>query len=407
MIGVPSADYDEAGNQKHMGGYAFVYDAESRVKESTISGETTSYAYDGEGRRVKKVLGSNTTVFVYDAAGQLAAEYSTGEPTEFGTSYLTADHLGSTRVVSDANGGVTERHDYRPFGEELFTGVSGRTSDLKYPAGDTGVRLKFTGKERDAETGLDYFGARYFSGTEGRFTSPDPKMFPSAFDDPQSWNKYAYTRNNPLRYIDPDGEDWVDIVKGTINAFTSDYAAGAGRIRGGNSDFRMGQAIGDALATVAGTAEALFGGGEAIVTSPAALTVAGAVVPAAGAATAVHGTTTAIIAGANLTNAALSSAQDRAPSSTGKPSLSDHKKALGKVHEEVGKQPKGEPGKFGSPQAGDSKKGYRLDPAHPNAKPGSPEAQTHINWWDFTEGKKNKGGRTGAEPVGPRNQEQY
>ena len=83
-----------------------------------------------------------------------------------------------------------------------------------------------------------------------------------------------------------------------------------------------------------------------------------------------------------------------------KPSLSEHKEALGKVHEEVGKLPKGEPGKFGGPQAGDSKKGYRLDPAHSNAVPGSAETQTHINWWDFTTGKKGSGGRKGAVPVG-------
>jgi RHS repeat-associated protein len=67
-----------------------------------------------------------------------------------------------------------------------------------------------SGKERDAETGLDYFGARYFSGAQGRFTSPDPKMFPHDITDPQSWNKYAYTYNNPLRYTDPDGRSPQD-----------------------------------------------------------------------------------------------------------------------------------------------------------------------------------------------------
>jgi RHS repeat-associated protein len=67
--------------------------------------------------------------------------------------------------------------------------------------------VKFTGKERDGETGLDYFGARYFSGAQGRFTSPDPENA-SGFlysDDPQSWNGFAYGRNNPLKFVDPDG----------------------------------------------------------------------------------------------------------------------------------------------------------------------------------------------------------
>ena len=65
------------------------------------------------------------------------------------------------------------------------------------------------GKERDAETGLDYFGARYFGGGMGRFTSPDPLMASAVPELPQSWNRYSYVLNNPLRYIDPTGEVWV------------------------------------------------------------------------------------------------------------------------------------------------------------------------------------------------------
>jgi RHS repeat-associated protein len=61
-----------------------------------------------------------------------------------------------------------------PFGEELFAGVGGRTTAQGYSQPD-GVRMKFTGKERDTETGLDYFGARYYSSTQGRFTSVDPE----------------------------------------------------------------------------------------------------------------------------------------------------------------------------------------------------------------------------------------
>jgi RHS repeat-associated protein len=65
----------------------------------------------------------------------------------------------------------------------------------------------FTGKERDSETGLDYFGARYMSSAQGRFTSPDPVHFQaSMLEDPQRFNLYAYVRNNPLRFIDPKGE---------------------------------------------------------------------------------------------------------------------------------------------------------------------------------------------------------
>jgi RHS repeat-associated protein len=65
--------------------------------------------------------------------------------------------------------------------------------------------ISFTGKERDAESGLDYFGARYYASTLGRFMSPDDFTKGTHVADPQSWNLYAYARNNPLRYIDRDG----------------------------------------------------------------------------------------------------------------------------------------------------------------------------------------------------------
>lgn len=57
---------------------------------------------------------------------------------------------------------------------------------------------KFTGKERDSETGLDYFGARYYGSNMGRFTSPDKPFADQHVYDPQSWNLYSYTRNNPI-----------------------------------------------------------------------------------------------------------------------------------------------------------------------------------------------------------------
>ena len=123
-----------------------------------------------------------------------------------GVEWLITDHLGTPRMVIDQSGalGNVKRHDYLPFGEELVAGQGGRTAALGY-TGD-GVRQKFTQKERDAETGLDYFGARYYSSAQGRFTSPDEFWKDSQIGDPQSWNKYAYVRNNPLRYVDPTGE---------------------------------------------------------------------------------------------------------------------------------------------------------------------------------------------------------
>ena len=83
------------------------------------------------------------------------------------------------------------------------------------------------------------------------------------------------------------------------------------------------------------------------------------------------------------------------------PAIGKIKGALEEVHGIVGKLPKGAAGKFGSPQRGTSVTGYRLDPAHPNAAPGSPEAGWHINYWNWTNGKKGSGGIWGAVGIPP------
>ncbi|MEZ5355751.1 MAG: RHS repeat-associated core domain-containing protein [Bryobacteraceae bacterium] len=79
--------------------------------------------------------------------------------------------------------------------------------------------MKYTGKERDAETGLDYFGARYMSSAQGRFTSPDPLLSSGRPWDPQSWNRYSYVLNNPLRYTDPLG---LYVWDGSLGGDTTD-----------------------------------------------------------------------------------------------------------------------------------------------------------------------------------------
>ena len=79
----------------------------------------------------------------------------------------------------------------------------------------------FTGKERDSESGLDYFGARYYGSALGRFTSPDPKIITKQrVMDPQQWNRYSYTRNNPLQFIDPDGKELKLAIYGVSGTVT-------------------------------------------------------------------------------------------------------------------------------------------------------------------------------------------
>ncbi|HEY5883476.1 MAG TPA: RHS repeat-associated core domain-containing protein, partial [Pyrinomonadaceae bacterium] len=231
--GQGTVTYDNAGNlTRDVDGHLYHYDAENKVV-SYDGGPSTggaSYSYDGDGRRVKKVVGGAqivTTVFVYDVMGKLVAEYSTAGPTGSGVSFITSDTLESARVVTNAAQQVIGRHDYMPFGEELFAQVGGRSLQHKY--GADSLRFKFTSKERDSETGLDFFEARYYSSAQGRFTRPDPyniiveaqiiaqtnkekaaAKFQEYLSQPQTWNRYAYVNNNPVKHIDPTGEElWL------------------------------------------------------------------------------------------------------------------------------------------------------------------------------------------------------
>jgi RHS repeat-associated protein len=221
---------------------------------------------------MKAVSTGLQTVYVYDIGGKLVAEYSSGAASvpPCHTCFLSTDHLGSTRLVTDENGTTVSRHDYIPFGEEIAANTGGR--DGTFGTQDF-VNQKFTGKERDQETGLDFFGARYMSGVEGRFVSPDQPLEDQQAGDPQSWNLYSYVRNNPLKNIDPFGEDCITTsnqsssgvevtterggsaetcsgtyVDGTVNtnsyqyngsslsySFANDTTSGAGTIGFGNS----------------------------------------------------------------------------------------------------------------------------------------------------------------------------
>ena len=210
--------YDNGGNltsDPATNANGIVYDAENRQTQYTKSQQATNYYYyDGDGHRVKKIDSSGTTVFMYNAGGQLIAEYASGTPSGGGTSYLTSDHLGSTRVVMKSDGSAA-RHDYLPFGEEISSTIGGRGGVAGYGAMDS-TRQRFTQKERDNESGLDYFLARYYSSAQGRFTSPDPIILSDKqIVSPQTWNLYNYAGNNPLAYTDPTGMERVRLGQHT------------------------------------------------------------------------------------------------------------------------------------------------------------------------------------------------
>jgi len=220
--------YDAAGNVLNDGVHSYTYDAENRIIK-VDNGNTASYVYGPEGNRVEKTsaVGSlgdpaGTYIFGCDQACRMIWRLdSTG-----GLDYATEIYAGSRHLASQTYGNTYFRHadwlgtqrlqtaystvynpayynycSSLPFGEPLGcqsgTGVSGDT---------TRTALRFTGKEHDAASGLDYFGARYDASNFGRFLSPDPiHIMKQKFVDPQQWNMYAYARNNPLSFLDPTG----------------------------------------------------------------------------------------------------------------------------------------------------------------------------------------------------------
>jgi len=204
--------YDAAGNMTNDGlGNSYTFDLENRI--TGAAGYT--YTYDGDGNRVKKANGtaaSSGTLYWYmtpgvvaesDLAGTLKSEYVffAGERVArrdlvapAGVFYYLSDYLKTASMITNSTGNIVSESDYYPWGGEL-----------QFVSSDSN-HYKFTGKERDSESGLDYFGARYYGNALGRFTSADPKRIALRhLLNPQKLNKYSYVLNNPLTLIDPDG----------------------------------------------------------------------------------------------------------------------------------------------------------------------------------------------------------
>ena len=136
------------------------------------------------------------------------------EPEET-TYYFLTDHLGSIDVVLDDQGKIVERADYLPFGSDRLRITTG--SPTGSPTSSP-TDYKFTGKEMDEETGLMYYGARYYDPVIGRFISFDPlllneggKPLESVLPNPQALNPYSYVTNNPIIMVDETGEYHTDV----------------------------------------------------------------------------------------------------------------------------------------------------------------------------------------------------
>src|SRR5579862_2112331 len=201
--------YDAAGNVTQDNMHHYGYDGENRLV-SVDSGTTAAYVYDAEGKRVRKTTGGLSVDYVYDLAGAATTEFNStggwnrGEVYAGGrhvatyaasTTYFDlGDWVGTERVRTTAAGVKCETVTSLAFGDgQAVTGSCGDPSPLH-----------FTGKQRDAESGLDNFGARYNSSSMGRFMTPDSTAYVKPIN-PQSWNLYGYALANPLLYVDPAG----------------------------------------------------------------------------------------------------------------------------------------------------------------------------------------------------------
>jgi RHS repeat-associated protein len=229
--------YDAAGNVKNDGAHQYWYDGEGRVCEvlNTIAGVTTAYIYNAEGQRVAKGTADwqncdpstnhfvASTDYVLGPSGEQVTEVTLVNGVATGVAHTNAWADGILLATYDVNG----LHFYLtdPLGSRRaqtdYAGVLEQTcQSLPYGDGETcfptPTENLFTGKERDAESGLDYFGARYLSSSMGRFMSPDWSATPAAIPfadpaDPQSLNQYSYVKNNPLNRTDPNGHNWFDV----------------------------------------------------------------------------------------------------------------------------------------------------------------------------------------------------
>jgi RHS repeat-associated protein len=194
----------------------YIYDAEGRrVAKGTITSlscdtssngfvQTASYILGPSGEQITEMDGNGNWIHtnVY-AAGQMIATYKNdalaGQPATPSLHFILADWLATNRVQLTDSGQPEENCQSLSFGDAL--NCTGATDATEH---------HFTGKERDTESALDYFGARYYSSNMGRFMSPDwasgTEAIPYAkLDDPQSLNLYAYVNNNPLGFTDADG----------------------------------------------------------------------------------------------------------------------------------------------------------------------------------------------------------
>jgi RHS repeat-associated protein len=216
--------YDAVGNLTRYGTATYTYDALNSLTRSSIDGVTRHYVYSANDERIGTVevssAGTRSDWTIRDPGGQVLRRFSRESSGEWkwqedyiyrGTQMLAAevpdasktrhfhlDHLGTPRLITGNGGAELSRHNYHPFGVEIEPPSTSTTTIMR-------EKKQFTGHERDAES-LDYMHARFYAPYMGRFLSVDPVLdVKRALHEPQSFNRYSYVVNNPIRRIDPDG----------------------------------------------------------------------------------------------------------------------------------------------------------------------------------------------------------
>lgn len=172
-------------------GEAWIYDAQIGKWRRRAAGLPAALA------DLPPFLGPGEVVYVTTAS---AASVSLS-PANASLRFHHPDYLGSTHVITDGEGRLVEEAAYLPFGAPRL-----RTAGTDF--GLPGTNYLYTGKERDSESGIQYFEARYLDGPLARFLSVDPAGINTQLDDlkrPQLLHAYSYSRNNPINYVDPTG----------------------------------------------------------------------------------------------------------------------------------------------------------------------------------------------------------
>jgi RHS repeat-associated protein len=249
--------YDAAGNLTADYNAAYFYDPFSMLLEKDYGSKQEFYIYTASDERigVKYGTASNgpTIWSIRDFSGNVLRQYESHDqtpqmawlwkedyvyrggqllaaervPEEGGRRHFHLDHLGSPRLVTGQDSKEMSEHDFEPFGLEANPQWQETNGGF-----DREDPKRFTGHERDyaappgapASTAyLDYMHARYYTPIAGRFLSPDPLDGLQRF--PQSWNRYAYARNNPLRYIDPTGQYVFAACAGSAGQCQADQTA--------------------------------------------------------------------------------------------------------------------------------------------------------------------------------------